>query len=115
MPLVSQAQSRYMHAHENDKGELGKVAREFTAATPKGYVKRLPERVAQAVLGGFVLTHARHDRPVDGVAVPTVEHGERGAITTLHALDDRTLFIQRDDGRSTVDVRYGLRQPELRG
>jgi hypothetical protein len=43
--VVSQAQNRFMHAHEDDKGPLGKAAREYIAATPKGGVKNLPERV----------------------------------------------------------------------
>lgn len=45
MPVVSKRQNRFFHAHENDKGSLGKVAREFIAATPKGGVKNLPETV----------------------------------------------------------------------
>jgi hypothetical protein len=45
VPVVSKRQNRFFHAHEGDKGKLGKVAREFIAATPKGGVKKLPETV----------------------------------------------------------------------
>jgi len=45
MPVVSKSQNRFFHAHAKDKGKLGKVAREFIAATPKGGVKNLPEAV----------------------------------------------------------------------
>lgn len=45
MPVVSKRQNRFFRAHEGDKGKLGKVAREFIRATPKGGVKKLPERV----------------------------------------------------------------------
>lgn len=45
MPVVSKRQNRFFRAHEHDKGKLGKVAREFIAATPKGGVTKLPERV----------------------------------------------------------------------
>lgn len=45
MPVVSKRQNRFFHAHENDKGSLGKVAREFIGATPKGGVKDLPESI----------------------------------------------------------------------
>lgn len=45
MPMVSKRQNRFFHAHEGDTGKLGKVAREFIAATPKGGVKKLPESV----------------------------------------------------------------------
>lgn len=44
MPVVSKRQNRFFHAHAKDKGKLGKVAREFIKATPKGGVKDLPER-----------------------------------------------------------------------
>lgn len=45
MPVVSKRQNRFFHAHANDKGKLGAVAREFIGATPKGGVKKLPESV----------------------------------------------------------------------
>jgi hypothetical protein len=45
MPPVSKAQNRFMHAHEDDAGPLGKVAQDYTADQSKGSVKNLPERV----------------------------------------------------------------------
>jgi hypothetical protein len=47
VPPVSEAQRRYMGAHQDDKGKLGEVAREFMAADPGG---KLPKRSAQAIL-----------------------------------------------------------------
>lgn len=43
MPIVSKRQNRFFRAHENDTGKLGKVAREFIAATPKKAFKKMPE------------------------------------------------------------------------
>lgn len=45
MPLTSKAQARWAYANEGKKGSTGKAAREFIAATPKGGIKKLPERV----------------------------------------------------------------------
>lgn len=44
MPVVSKAQARYFFAHQNDPGSLGKVAREFIAASQGVSLKKLPER-----------------------------------------------------------------------
>lgn len=44
MPVVSKAQNRYFHAHENDRGKLGQVAREFIASSHGKSLKKLPER-----------------------------------------------------------------------
>lgn len=44
MPVVSQRQNRFFQAHKDDKGKLGKVAREFTRGLKAGDVKKLPER-----------------------------------------------------------------------
>jgi hypothetical protein len=43
MPIVSKRQNRFFRAHQADKGKLGKVAREFIAATPKKAFKKMPE------------------------------------------------------------------------
>ncbi len=45
MPLESKAQARWAFANRNTKGSTGKAARDFIAATPKGGIKKLPERV----------------------------------------------------------------------
>lgn len=45
MPIVSKRQNRFFRAREHDKGELGKVAREFIKATPKAAFKNMPEAV----------------------------------------------------------------------
>lgn len=45
MPVVSKRQNRFFRAHQGDAGRIGKVAREFIAATPKGGVKKLPDSV----------------------------------------------------------------------
>jgi hypothetical protein len=62
MPSVSQAQNRFMHAHEADPGELGQVAQEFVAADHGRKVGKLPDHVtpkrkavAQAMMGGNTL------------------------------------------------------------
>lgn len=46
MPFQSKAQARFMYAHQDDKDNLGAVAREFISASPKGKgaEKKLPER-----------------------------------------------------------------------
>jgi len=45
MPLESKAQARWAYANADKKGSTGKAAREFIAATPKGSIKNLPEKV----------------------------------------------------------------------
>lgn len=53
MPVVSKAQNRFMQAAAHDPRFAAKAgitpatAREFVAATPKGAIKRLPERKVQ--------------------------------------------------------------------
>jgi hypothetical protein len=44
MPIVSKAQQRYMFAHQNDRSQMGAVARDFIRKTPEGAYKRLPDR-----------------------------------------------------------------------
>jgi hypothetical protein len=48
MPIGSKRQNRFFRAHEHDEGKLGKVAREFIAATPKKAFKRMPESASGA-------------------------------------------------------------------
>ena len=45
MPIESKAQARWAFANQNKKGKTGDAAREFIAATPKGGIKNLPEKV----------------------------------------------------------------------
>lgn len=50
MPVVSKAQNAAMHASAEGHSTLGipkKVGAEFVAATPKGSVKKLPNRVGK--------------------------------------------------------------------
>lgn len=48
MPPVSEKQRRFMGAHMKDKGNLGKVAREYIGADPGG---KLPKKAAKPKLG----------------------------------------------------------------
>lgn len=45
MPIISKRQNRFFRAHQDDPGKIGKVAREFIAATPKRAFKKMPEAV----------------------------------------------------------------------
>lgn len=45
MPIVSKAQQRFMYAKQSSPGSIGKVARDFIAATPKALYKTMPARV----------------------------------------------------------------------
>jgi hypothetical protein len=45
MPVVSQAQNRWAHAHANDKNKTGKAARELVSATHGTKVRKLPQHV----------------------------------------------------------------------
>ncbi len=58
MPVVSQAQNRFMHAHEHDEGKLGKAAKKFVKASHGMKVKRLPEHVKHAMKRGLVSNKA---------------------------------------------------------
>lgn len=60
MPPVSEAQRRYMGAHQHDKGKLGEVAREFIAADPGG---KLPEKKKKSLKD---ITHEGHASRVRG-------------------------------------------------
>lgn len=66
MPMQSKAQNRFMHAHENDRGPLGAVARKFVADSHGQKVKKLPERVKKkkpahrAVFGSLSPTQSGH-------------------------------------------------------
>lgn len=68
MPVVSQAQNRYMRAHANDQGKLGTVAREFVSASHGMKVSKLPQHKRPAakkpkrmpVFGSLVPQSAGH-------------------------------------------------------
>lgn len=46
MPLRSKAQTRWAYANKDENSKTGAAAREFIAATPKGRISKLPERLA---------------------------------------------------------------------
>ena len=90
MPVRSQAQNRFMHAHENDAGPMGKVAREFTAGEMPGSVKALPERVGDARHHALRKASATHLAAAGDITAEHHDRIHRAADAALTALRRKT-------------------------